>query len=334
VAPESHVKQWLAALVAAVMSGAGPAQAQTPIRWTLASAYSAESFHTQNLQRFAQDVAEATKGALSIDVHAGGQLAKASEIRARVEAGQVDVGEVIMSSMVADVPAAGADSVPFITSSYADAHNLWRHQRPIIEAALARRGLVVLYAVPWPPQGLYTTKPVSSTVDMKGSAMRTYNAATVRIAELMGARAIDVPADQLARALPAGRVDSMITSGVTGVESTAWVRMKYFYDIRAWFPKNIVFVHRASLDALDEPARTAVRHAAAVAEQRGWAASEAAAAAAMRQLAVQGVRVETPGFELRQELRRFGEKFSLEWVRATGADATSILIPYYTATPQ
>jgi TRAP-type C4-dicarboxylate transport system substrate-binding protein len=334
VASQSHVRRCVCAIVATLLQGVVPVHAQTTIRWQMATAYSDETFHTQNLQRFAQDVADATHGALSIEVHAGGRLAKANEIRARVEAGTIDAGEVIMSSMVADVPVAGADSVPFITSSYADAHNLWRHQRPLVEAALARRGLVVLYAVPWPPQGLYSTRPVSATVDMKSATMRTYNAATVRIAELMGATPVDVPAGQLARALKEGRVDSMITSGVTGVESSAWMRMKYFYDIRAWFPKNIVLVHRASLDALDEPVRDAVRRAATVAEHRGWAASEAAAAASLRQLAGHGVRVESPGFELRHELRRFGEKFSLEWVRATGADATSILIPYYTATPQ
>lgn len=323
-----HLRRWLRA--AALLAIAGTAHAQAT-QWQLATGYRAEVFHTENLRQFAKEVAAATSGALQIDVQPNNQLAKLNEIRAQVEAGKIAAGEVIMTSLVKEVPTAGADAVPFIVGSYDDARRLWQHQRPVVEQALAQRGLVALYAVPWPSQGLYTTRPIASIADLKGARMRTYNATTVRIAELLGATPVDVPMVDVGKALASGRMDSMITSGVTGVENKVWDHLKYFYDIRAWFPKNLVLVNKARFDALAPEQREALRRAAQAAEERGWAASEAAAAASLKELAAHGMRIESPGFEFRNELRRYGDKFSLEWVRSTGQDASNILIPYYTA---
>jgi TRAP-type C4-dicarboxylate transport system substrate-binding protein len=317
-------------LFAAALLTAGCASAQTT-QWQLATGYRAEVFHTENLRQFARDVAAATGGALQIQVRPNAELAKLGEIRAKVEAGEVAAGEVIMTSLVKELPTAGADSVPFIVGSYEDAKRLWQNQRPVIEQALAQRGLVPLYAVPWPSQGLYTTRPIGSVADLQGAKMRTYNATTVRIAELLGAQPVDVPMAEVGKALAAGRMDSMITSGVTGVENKVWDHLKYFYDIKAWFPKNLVLVNKARFDALTAGQREAVRRAAQAAEERGWAASEAASAASLKELAAHGMRIESPGFEFRNELRRYGDKFSIEWVRATGSEASAILIPYYTA---
>ena len=83
-------------------------------------------------------------------------------------------------------------------------------------------------------------------------------------------------------------------------------------------------------EALSQAEREAVLLAAHDAEDRGWTASETASTAALRELAAHGMHVETPDFEIRKDLRRYGEKFSLEWVRATGPEASDILIPYYT----
>ena len=297
--------------------------------WPLATGYAADTFHTVNLRQFASDVAAATRGELVIEIHPNNSLVKLGAIPASVASDRIPAGEVIMTALVDEVPIAGADSVPFIIDSYADARTLWRYQRPGIEKALAARGLVVLYAVPWPSQGLYTIKPITSALDLRGTNMRIYNATTARIAELVGAHPVDVPMTGVAKALADGRIDCMITSGVTGSESHAWEHLKYFYDIRAWFPKNIVIANKPRFEALSPAARAAVMLAARGAEERGWAASEAASVAALRELADHGMHVETPGFEIRKDLRRYGEKFSFEWVRATGPEASDILIPYY-----
>ena len=318
------------ALALAVASAPLAARAQTV--WRLASGYSENAFQTLNLKQFAQDVATATGGRLKIEVHANNSLYKLGEIPAHVESGEIAAGETIMSNLAAEIPVAGADSVPFIVGSYEDARRLWAAQRPVLDTELARKGLVGLYAVAWPPQGLYSVKPIKSSSDLKGLKMRTYNAATQRIAEQLGARPVDVMMTDLSRAMAAGRVEAMITSGATGIDSHAWEQLKYFYDIHAWYPKNIVLVNQAAYAALDPKTQQALRGAAAAAEVRGWQMSQAAETASLSELAAHGMHLDSVDFEFRSEMRRYGERFSVEWVRATGQGASNILIPYYVTT--
>jgi TRAP-type transport system periplasmic protein len=298
--------------------------------WRLATGYRSESFHTVNLAAMAAEIEAATHGELRIAIHANSTLVKLADMRAAVQDGKVEAGETIMSSLVAEMPIAGADSVPFITASYADARRMWRCQRPVIERHFTARGLVALYAVPWPPQGLYATRPIAEIADLAGRRMRTYNPTTTRIAALVGATPVDVPMVEVGQALAEGRIDSMITSAVTGVENKVWSSLRYYYEINAWFPKNIVFVNAAAVTALSPTARVALMKAAAAAETRGWAASEEAALASVDELRRNGVKIERVPREVGVAIKRLGERFSLEWVRQVGAEANDIFIPYFT----
>jgi TRAP-type C4-dicarboxylate transport system substrate-binding protein len=309
------------------LAAASVAHAQT--RWQLATGYRAESFHTQNVLRFAQDVEQATAGGLRIEVRPNNALFKLAEIRQAVQDGRVASGETILTSMVGDIPIAGADTIPFVVHSYRDARRLWTLQRPLIEKHLLARGIQVLYAVPWPPQGLFTTAPVRSGADFKGTRMRTYNPSTERIAQMLGATPVDVPMVEVNQALASRKLDNMITSAVTGVENRVWDQIGFYYGINAWFPKNIVFVNRKAFEALPAAARAAVTEAAAQAEARGWSVSEAVATESTLELQRRGIKVGRVPIEFEAELKRLGEKFSREWVQSVGGEANQIFVPYY-----
>lgn len=317
-----------AAALAAVV--AQPCPAQATAQWKLATGYRAESFHTQNLFQFAQEVEHGTAGRLKIEVHPNNTLVKLGDIRQAVQDGKAEAGETIMSSLVKDIPIAGADSIPFVVSSYADAQRLWQLQRPIIDKHFAARGLKLLYSVPWPPQGLFSSKPVRGSADFAGSKMRTYNQTTVRIAELMKATPVDVPMVEVNKALAEGRMDNMITSAVTGVENKVWGPIKHYYEINAWFPKNVVFVNAKAFAALPAASQAAVMKAAATAETRGWAKSQAVMQDSTQELRANGIKVERVSSEFDAEIKRLGEKFSREWVRLVGNEANQIFVPYYT----
>ena len=315
-------------LVAALLA-AGPSFAQSPTNWKLATGYRAESFHTQNISQFAREVGTASSGQLTIDVMPNGTLAKLADISQAVRDGKAQAGETIMTSMVKDIPMAGADSVPFVVSSYSDAQRLWKLQRPGIEKHFTERGLKLLYAVPWPPQGLHSSKPIRSLADFKGTQMRTYNATKLRIAELLSAKPVDVPMVDVGKALAEGRMDNMITSALTGVENKVWGQIKYYYEINAWFPKNVVFVRSKAFEALKPEVRSAVVKAAGDAEARGWASSQALAGSATEELRANGVKIERIPPDVDAEIKRMGEKFSREWVRSVGNEANTIFVPYY-----
>jgi TRAP-type transport system periplasmic protein len=315
---------WLAALCAATVT-----HAQT--RWDLATGYSATSFHAQNLLAFAKDAEASTSGQLKIDVHAGGSLIKLPDIPKSVSEGRVQAGETIMTNLAADMPIAGADTIPFVVKSYGDARRMWSLQRPLMERDFVKQGLKVLYAVPWPPQGLYAKKPLKRPADLKGVTMRTYNQSTVRLAELLGAHPVAVSMSEVNAALSSGKVESMITSAVTGVENKVWANVQYYYPIDAWFPKNIVFSNLKAFQTLSPANQSAVLAAADRAEARGWLLSQQQQAEATEELQRQGMTVGELPVQFTHDFKRLSERFSIEWLRATGMDANQIFIPYYSA---
>lgn len=311
----------------AAFCAAATAHAQTT--WKLATGYRAETFHGENIAQFGRDVKLVTQGRLQIELAPNNSLFALNDIRQAVQDGKAQAGETIMTSLVKEMPIAGADSIPFVVGSYKSAHRLWQLQRPGMEREFAQRGLQILYTVPWPPQGLYVTRPVKTVADFKGMKMRTYNQTTVRIAEMLGAESVDVSMGEVGRALGEGRLDTMITSAVTGVDNKVWGPIKYYYEINAWFPKNVVFVNAKDFNALPSNDRAQVLAAASAAENRGWLASEVVARESTLELQRNGIKVERLTPELEREIKRMGERFSREWVRSVGHEANAIFVPYY-----
>jgi TRAP-type C4-dicarboxylate transport system substrate-binding protein len=223
------------------------------------------NFHT-GASQFAADVEKATGGKLKITVHPGASLFKAPEIKRAVQGGQAQAGEILISGYSNEDPVFGLDSVPFLATSYAESARLWKVSRKAVEDRFAKQGMVVLYAVPWPPQGIYSTKPLNSVADMKGLKLRAYNPMISRIAELAGAQPVTIQAAELAQAMATGAVNANITSGATGYDTKAWEVVKNYYDTQAWLPKNIIFANKKASTRSTAPG--AVRKAAA--PRRGW----------------------------------------------------------------
>jgi TRAP-type C4-dicarboxylate transport system substrate-binding protein len=316
-----------AAFVAgAALALAGPAAAQT--KWNLPAAYPADNFHSENLAAFAKDVAAGSGGKLEITVHPNASLFKAPEIKRAVQTGQAQVGEVLISLHENEDPVFGVDVVPFLATSFADAKKLWAASRPAIEKKLASQGLVVLFAVPWPPQGIYAKKDLNTIDDMKGLRWRAYNAGTSRIAEIVGAQPVTIQAAELPQALATGTVNAFMTSGATGYDSKAWETMSHFYDTQAWIPKNVTFMNKAAFDALDKPTQEAVMKAAAAAEARGWKVAEEKTNWYIDQLKSRGMKVQPPGSAFRDGLKKIGDQLTADWQKKAGADGEAVIAAY------
>ena len=311
------------AVFAATLALSTFAAAQT--KWDMPTPYAATNFHTENIAQFASDVDKATAGKLKITVHAGASLFKAPEIKRAVQSGQAQIGEILISGYSNEDPVFGADSVPFLATSYADAAKLWKASRKPLEERFAKQGMKVLYAVPWPPQGIYTNKPIASAADMKGLKMRAYNPATAKIAELVGAQPVTVQAAELAQAMTTGVVNANITSGATGYDTKAWEHVKYYYDTQAWLPKNIVFVSQKAFDALDKATQDALLKAASEAETRGWKTSEEKTKFYLEQLAKNGMNVAPPSAALKADLKKIGDTMTADWIKSAGADGQAIV---------
>jgi len=315
----------LAAGLAAVLA-ATPAMAQT--KWELPAAYPADNPHSENLALFAKDVAAATSGKLQITVHPGASLFKAPDIKRAVQTGQAQMGEVLISLHENEDPIFGVDVVPFLATSYPQAMKLWQASKPAIEKKLASQGLMLLFAVPWAPQGIYAKKEINSVEDMKGLKWRAYNVGTARIGELVGAQVVTVQAADLAQALATGVVNSFITSAATGYDSKAWETMTHFYDAQVWIPKNLTFVNKAAFDKLDKPTQEAVLKAAATAETRGWKMWEEKSGWYLDQLKSHGMKVQPPSAKLKEGLNKIGETLTADWLKKAGPTGKEVIDAY------
>jgi TRAP-type C4-dicarboxylate transport system substrate-binding protein len=305
---------------------AAPAMAQT--KWNLPAAYPTDNFHTENLNAFSKDVADATGGKLQVTVHANASLFKAPEIKRAVQTGQAQAGEVLMSLHENEDPLYGLDVVPFLATSFDQSKKLWDVQRPALEKKLAGQGLMLLFAVPWPPQGIFAKKDINTVEDLKGVKWRAYNVGTSRIAEIVGAQPVTVQAAELPQALATGVVTTFMTSGATGYDAKVWESLSHFYDTQAWIPKNMTFVNKAAFDALDKPTQEAVLKAAKAAEERGWKLAQEKTKWYLEQLAKNGMKVQPPSAELKAGLQKVGEQLTADWLKKAGPDGQAIVDAY------
>lgn len=314
-------------LAAFVLAGASLA-VSAQVKWDLPAGYPAGNPHTQNLNQFAADVAKATGGKLSITVHPNGALFKAPEIKRAVQTGQAQIGEVLMSLLVNENPVFGVDSVPFVATSFDEAFKLWQAQKPIAERILAAQGIKLLYAVAWPPQGIYTKKMLNSTADMKGLKWRAYNPATTRIAQLVGAQPLTIQAAELSQALATGVVDSFMSSGATGVDTKVWESLTHFATVDGWLPKNMVIVNQKEFDKLDRATQDAIVKAARDAEDRGWKRMREYTNETLATLRANKMTVYAPSPQFKAELTRIGETMLDEWLKTAGADGQTIIASF------
>ena len=317
----------LGAAAALALSGlCGTAAAQ--VKWDLPAAYPATNFHSVNLQRFADDVEKASGGKLKITVHANASLFKAPEIKRAVQGGQAQIGEVLLVNFQNEWQPFGVDGIPFLADSYDTATKLYRAQRPFLDKKLDSQGMKLLYAVPWPPQGIYVNKPINAAADLKGVKWRAYSPSTAKIAELVGAQPVTVQAAELSQAMATGVVQSYMSSGSTGFDTKTYEHLKYWYDTQAWLPKNAVIVNKRAFEALDKATQDAVLQAAATAEARGLEASKFTNKDSLDKLRANGMNIVEPSAQLKADLKQVGEVMLKEWLSKAGAEGQAIIDAY------
>ncbi|MEI7804574.1 MAG: TRAP transporter substrate-binding protein [Hyphomicrobiales bacterium] len=318
----------LRAFALLMFAGAFATSAAAQTKWDLPTPYPAGNFHTKNVVQFTEDVDKATKGSLKIAVHPAGSLIKHADIKRSVRQGTAPIGEVLISLASNEAPVYGLDSVPFLATGYAASKKLYGAQKPFLAKQLEKEGLVLLYSVPWPPQGLYSKREIKSVDDLKGLKFRTYNAMIGRIAALAGSIPTQIEVPDLPTAFATGRVDVMITSASTGVDTKSEDYLTHYTDTQAWLPRNMVFVNKEAFDKLPAAEKKAVLDAAKAAEERGWKASEEEMTIKTNALRTAKIIVMPPSPALKAGLTKIGETIATEWAAAAGEDGKAMLAAF------
>ena len=315
-------------LLAGLILCLGPATTQAETTWNFATAYKDDNFHTKNIMRFVREVEDNSGGKLSMTVHSNASLLKMPEIKRGVQTGQVQVGEILLSAYGKEDPFFEVDGIPFLSRGQMTAWEVYELTLPFIRAKLESQGLMPLFSVPWPGQGLYAQKPINTTSDFEGVKFRAYNALTARLAELMGAVPTTVQSAEVPQAFATGVVSAMVTSAATGTYTKAWDFTTHFYDVNAMNNKNMVIMSVDAFNELDEDTQAVVMRAAAKAEARGWIMSREAQATTTQALIDNGMTVEPVSATLLAELKAIGETMVQEWLAKSGEDGAQFISAY------
>lgn len=323
---KSTLKRILAAGgVAAALVASSAALAD---KWNMPVRSNERNYFTRNIMQFAEEVKKATDGKLEIVIHPEDSLTKQPEVKRAVQTGQVPIGEFLMSIHSNESAIFGVDAVPFMATNNEENRKLLAAARPFIEERLKRQGIRLLFVVPWPPNSFYAGKEIRSTADYKGVKFRAFNPVTGRLAELMGAIPVTVQQSEVPQAFSTGVIQAMITSPATGVDTQAWDFVKYFYEVKAMAPWNIVVVNERIFSRLDQKTQDAVLAAAKAAEERGWQLQADETGKLVDVLKAKGMEVRQPSPELMAELKKIGDQLIAEWSKAAGEDGQKILDQY------
>ncbi len=296
--------------------------------WDMPMAYAASNFHSEFGVIFADKVREATDGEIDITVHAGGSLFGGGDIKRAIQTGQVPIGERLMSSHANEDAIFAWDNLPFVATTYEENSQLWEAAKGPFNDVLAEQNLVTLYSCPWPGQGFYFNKEVTSSDDIEGLKFRSYNAATAEIAEKLGMIPVQVEAAELSQALATGVAEAFISSGATGYDRKVWEQLSHYYKVNAWMPRNYVMVNKAVWDGLDADTQAAIQTAADEAGAGCAAKSAELSDWYYEQLEANGMTVTDAGPEFLAELQAIGTEMTEDWLEQTGEAGQAVLDAY------
>jgi TRAP-type C4-dicarboxylate transport system substrate-binding protein len=309
-------------LAAPFLLGLRPARAATAL--TLAAGYPETNFQTRTLRWFAEQVRTRTDGAVEITVHSNGSLLALPAIKRAVQAGQVQMGDILLGNHGNEDAILEADSVPFLASGFAEARKLYAAQKPMLEARFARQGATLLYSVAWPGNGVFSRRELKSLAEMAGMKFRAYNALTARLAEYWKAQPVNVQVPELAQAFTTGVAEVMVAASAVVVNTRGWDFGRYFYDLRAFNPRNAVLMNSRAFRALPPAQQEVLRSAAAEAEARGWQASAEEEEANLGIMAENGMTVVQPDATMQAEMREAGQAMVTAWLERAGADGEAL----------
>ncbi|MDF1585182.1 TRAP transporter substrate-binding protein [Marinimicrococcus flavescens] len=324
----------LAALGAAVVTGAllGAPGVQATTNWDMPLAWPQGNFHVKNAQRFADEVEKATGGEVVITLHPGGALGfKGPEMLRTVRDGLVPIGDVLINQQTGEVALFGMESLPYLASGQKETRELLEHARPVYDEVAEQYNQKILYIVPWPGQGLYSSDPVVKLEDMQGLKMRVVDKNGLDFFSALGAAPRQLPWGEVVPALASGAIEGVTTSSSSGVDGKFWEFLCCLNRFNWQSSSNMVTVNLDAWNALSEEHRAAIEKVAAELEPVFWEVSREEDEQKLKTLEENGMKVTEPTPELRAKLIEAAKPLWKDFAEKAGPKAAEVMEAYRAA---
>lgn len=307
--------------------------AMAKTKWDLHLNYPAGNFHSKGAQKFADEVAKATNGELTIVLHPGSSLGfKGPELLRAVAEGQLAIAEIPTGMVEGDAPVLALTAQPFVSTNAFEQRLLYQLAKPVYAETLKKFNQMTLYTSIWPFSGIYTQRAIKSESDLNGLKMRVYDGTGLSFGKATGIAARKMPFSEVYPAMKAGLLDSMYTSSASGVDAKAWEILKYFTPINIVGPVNMINVNMDAWNKLDKKTQATVREIAIQMEDEMWNLAGDMDRKSRATLVEKGMTINPVSKQFRTELNTIGEKLRAQWAKKAGTDAQAILKEYYKIT--
>ena len=306
-----------------LVAGLSVAMMASSIKLDLNAIYPAKNLHTLGAQKYAELVKEYTNGSVNIVVHPGASLVKGNPLKA-VKDGTVAMTDMFIPFTAGGGKSFGISALPFIASSYDEAYKLYQISKPAYDATAKQWNQKILYAVSWPPSGIYTMNPVKSTADFKDVKARTYDRNSANFVNMVGGSSVALPWGEVYSALQTGMVNSVLTSSASGKDGSFWEVLKHFTKISYAYPLQAVTINLDYWNSLSKAQQDALTKAATEVEALQWEASKKEDEIALKMLADNGMVISEPSAELKAELDKVAAKMLEEYLSDADEDIKAI----------
>lgn len=301
------------------------AQSAAAVSWQMATGYPDSSFQTQNTYWFAKAVEEATHGEVKISVHSNATLVTIPEMKRALRTGQVQIGDMFISVYGNEYKVFEMDSLPFLLSGVDGAKRIYEAQKPYIEAKLLKEGIKPLYSVIWPGNGLYTNVEINKIEDLRDTKLRGQTPLVALFAKLSGASPVNIQFAEVPQAFSTGVVNGMFSAGSNAQVAQMWDYTKYFYDLKAYYPRDLVGVNLSAWKKLSSENQAAIEKVAAEAEKLGWDTAIKLEEESLVVMRKHGMKAGAPDPELAAQFQAIGDRLTEDWLKNADPDSKAIV---------
>ncbi|MFW6092149.1 MAG: TRAP transporter substrate-binding protein [Actinomycetota bacterium] len=191
-----------------------------PVTLTLGHPFPAEHLIQVNMiEPWAEEVAEATDGTVTVEIHPGGALAAATDAYDNAASGAIDMGWALHGYTPGRFPLTDVVELPFQFDSAEQATNtLWDLYEEFPELQEEYGDVHVLALWTHDTGNFYTADQPVTEPDLSGLTLRAPGPIQTDVIEGMGGNAVGMPAPEIYDSLERGVIDGLVTAD-TAIES-------------------------------------------------------------------------------------------------------------------
>jgi TRAP-type C4-dicarboxylate transport system substrate-binding protein len=308
----------------------GATAAAQPVTLDLINEYPATAMPSEADAFFAAAVERRANGRVEIhpipDAKSG--LRSRDQLKA-VSENRYAMANYVGGTLGDEDPAFLLSSLPFLTQSMTDARVLYELALPLYEQLFAERKQKLLYAMPWPPSGIWSATPLDSLAALKALKIRTYDEAGTNVLARTTASASIVSFSDLTPKLESGEINAVLSSGDGGAGRQLWKYLRQFSNINYAVPLSFASISLAAWDALEDDVRTMLTEAARETAERQWTVLATRLDDNFRRMRANGVTInEKPPAEVMDALRAAAAASIDDWLTRASPQARLIYETY------